>query len=90
MADPFPSVLRATLLTRPGCHLCEEFLAQLVAARPQLAGCVEIADVDSRPEWRRRYGYRIPALLDAHGELVCALRFDAQAVDEKLKNVPKA
>lgn len=56
------------LLTRDGCGLCEEFEHALRAQHPQLA--VAMADVDSRDDWRRRYGLRIPVLLDRWGEAV--------------------
>jgi hypothetical protein len=68
-----------TLLTRPGCHLCEEFRGELEAAFP---GRFEVREacVDDDPEWRRRYGLKIPVLLDAQGRLLCATRFDAAAL----------
>jgi len=37
------------------------------------------ADVDSRPDWQRRYGLRIPVLLDGWDEVVCEAHFDAEA-----------
>lgn len=52
-----------TLLTRTGCHLCEQ-------ARPVLAGiCEEYGasllevDVDAEPELRAEYGDRLPVFL---------------------------
>jgi hypothetical protein len=75
--------VKLTLLTRPECGLCEEFAAELASHRPDLE--VEHADVDSRPEWARRWGLKIPVLLAADGQLVCAERFDAGAVDALLR-----
>jgi hypothetical protein len=68
-----------TLLSRPGCHLCEEFREELEQAFGGRFSLTE-ADVDSRPEWRDRFGLQIPVLLDENGALVCATRFDEQAV----------
>jgi hypothetical protein len=64
------------LLGRPGCHLCEEFRDELEAAFPGRFDVKE-ACVDDDPDWRRRYGLKIPVLLDASGALVSASRLDA-------------
>ncbi|HLV59013.1 MAG TPA: glutaredoxin family protein [Natronosporangium sp.] len=60
---PVPDDVRITLLTRPGCHLCEparEAVARVGAA----AGVrwVEV-DVESDPELEREYGGRVPVVL---------------------------
>ncbi|QLG11698.1 glutaredoxin family protein [Deinococcus sp. D7000] len=47
-----------TLYTRVGCHLCEQ--AQEHLARLEFQ--VQLLDVDSRPEWRQRYGHDVPVL----------------------------
>ena len=66
------------LLTRPGCHLCEEFRTDLEAAFPGLTFAER--GVDERPDWRGEYGTEIPVLLGAAGEPVCRTQFDAVAV----------
>lgn len=63
------------LLTRPDCGLCEEFREALEQAFPGRFDVRE-ACVDDDPEWRRRYGLKIPVLLDEDGTLLCATRFD--------------
>lgn len=76
---------KVTLLGRPGCHLCEEFEFELLAhAGP---GTLQIAleDVDSREDWKRRYGMKIPVLLADDGSLICATRVDVSAVDQLLR-----
>lgn len=70
--------LTYTLLTREGCGLCEEFE---VALRAHLPGVeLVLADVDSREEWRRRYGLRVPVLLDQWNEVVAEGHFDPAAL----------
>lgn len=72
---------RWLLLSRPDCHLCEDFEAAL---REHLAGApfsLDHADVDSRGEWKMRFGIRIPVLLDEHGEVLAEGLFDADAFD---------
>lgn len=73
--------LRLLLLNRPECGLCEEFEAEL-RSHPGFAGLdLAHADVDSNADWRRRYGLRVPVLLDAWNEVVCEGRFDAEAFE---------
>ena len=70
------------LLSRPGCQLCDEFLEELAHAFPALV--VGTADVDSRPDWRERYGRRIPVLLDSAGQVLGEGVFDAKALSGRL------
>jgi len=58
-----PRRVRLTLLTRQGCHLCDdarEALARLAEAAGE--GWTEV-DVDSDPEMQREYGDRVPVVL---------------------------
>jgi hypothetical protein len=61
-------VLKLTLYSRPECHLCEAFLADL---EPLLGPdvSVETVDVDSSVALERRYGLRIPVLAAGDVEL---------------------
>ena len=70
---------RFTLLTRPGCHLCEDFEAEAAALLGTRAE-IEAVLVDHHPEWQRLYGGRIPVLLDEAGRFICAVTVDANAV----------
>jgi hypothetical protein len=81
---PAPRRPRLILLGRPDCELCEDFAAALLAAFGEACELVH-EDVDARPEWQRRWGLKIPVLLDARGELVCAERFDAAEVAAALR-----
>lgn len=76
--------MRLRLIGRPGCHLCEELLEALQTEFPNQAWTIEQADVDSREDWQRRYGLKIPVLLDDDGSVVCATFFDAEAVGDWL------
>jgi len=67
------------LLRRPDCHLCEEFRAELEQAFPGRFDVRE-ACVDDKPEWRERYGLKIPVLLDEQGTVLCANRFDPEVL----------
>lgn len=73
---------RLLLLGRADCGLCEELEAEL-RAHPGFAQIeLHLDEVDSQPEWQRRYGLRVPVLLDAWNEVVCEGRFDATAFEQ--------
>jgi glutathione S-transferase len=44
----------------------------------------EQVDVDSDPALARRYGTRVPVLVDAEGREICHARLDAPALRERL------
>lgn len=74
---------RFTLLTRPGCHLCDDFEGEVLAAFGQRVE-IEAVQVDHHPAWRAEYGLRIPVLLDAQDRFVCAVTVDANAIEAAL------
>ena len=80
MTAPASRVL--TLLLREECELCEQMSAALAAlARRVALPPVSTADVDSDPQWQRRYGLQVPVLL-LDGTPVCRTRLDeAQLLD---------
>jgi len=64
--------------SRPGCHLCEvllEQLLELVRGRAEL--CVH--DIESREDWRERYGLIIP-VVEVEGTELCRFKLDRNAV----------
>lgn len=74
---------RFTLLTRPGCHLCEDFEAEvLVAFGKRLE--IEPVLIDHHPAWLAEYGLRIPVLLDAQDRFICEVRVNANAIEAAL------
>ena len=64
--------------SRRGCHLCEvlvEELADLVADRAR----VDVHDVDSRDEWTRAFGLRVP-VVQVDGRDICEFTLDRDAI----------
>jgi hypothetical protein len=52
------------VLSREGCHLCEDMLRELAALESaQSIPPVSVVDVDSDPELARRFGLKVPVLL---------------------------
>jgi hypothetical protein len=78
-------MIKLTLYSRPECHLCEAFLADL---EPLLDAevVVETVDVDSSVALERRYGLRIPVL--AAGEIeLSGYPLDRERVRRYLESV---
>ncbi len=70
---PVSVALEFVLYSRPGCHLCDEMLAELAEMSEGRAVDVRVVDVDGDPDLRRRYGLRIP-VLTVSGEEICSAR----------------
>jgi hypothetical protein len=56
------------LLTRPGCHLCDDLEGQLTS----LGLPYKLVDIDADPSLQQRYTYAIPVLLHGDTELARA------------------
>ena len=67
------------VFSRRGCHLCEQLIEELV---PLVRGEFEVVvrDIDTREDWKRRYGARVP-VVEYDGEVVCQYHLDRQALN---------
>ena len=75
---------RLTVVQRRDCHLCEEMIAELAAlARRLPLPPLEVVDVDSDPQLRRRHGLDVPVLL-LDGSVVCRHRLDLKELTRLL------
>ena len=79
-----------TLITRQGCHLCEEasndlarLLARFTELHPDKPYTVDVVDVDSDSVLRDKYSEEVPVLL-LNGEQVSFFRIDVERVLAKL------
>ncbi|WP_236789789.1 glutaredoxin family protein [Amycolatopsis sp. GM8] len=52
-----------TVMTRQGCHFCEQAEQDVERICGELGVAWETADVDSDPEWRAEYGDYVPVIL---------------------------
>jgi predicted thioredoxin/glutaredoxin len=67
---------RLTLVRRHDCELCEEMLRELTVLGSKMAlPPLELLDVDSDEQLRRRHGLEVPVLL-LDGTVVCRQRLD--------------
>ena len=62
-STPEGSVPRVTLLTRSGCHLCQDAEAALAALSAELGFGWHMIDVDADRAVQDRYGDRVPVIL---------------------------
>jgi hypothetical protein len=81
------ATVRFQLVTREGCELCEEMLAELQRFCTGREASIELLDVDTDRELLARYGHRVPVLL-LDGEPVCHARFDSAEVERLLRASP--
>ena len=58
-------MIQLTLLSRPGCHLCDEMkeVVRRVTASAQPPVEIEEIDISTDPDLEARYGLEIPVLL---------------------------
>ena len=66
-------MIHLTLLSRPGCHLCEEMRREVDAVLAGRPHEWEVIDVDTDPDLQLRYGDSIPVLF-VNGRLFAKIR----------------
>jgi predicted thioredoxin/glutaredoxin len=71
--------VQVVLVTRQGCHLCDEALALL----RELGHDPELADVDADDELFRLYDWRVPVVL-ADGAVIAEGRINRKQLEEAL------
>ena len=64
--------------SRPGCHLCEVLVEQLL---PLIRGQLElqICNIDTESDWQQRYALRIPVVVFDQRE-ICHYNLDKDAI----------
>lgn len=76
--------MRATVYSRPGCHLCEEAidaLAGLLSEHPSLE--IDEVDIEGDEDLHRLYLERIPVVM-LEGKIVSELVFDVDRFRARL------
>ncbi len=66
-------MIRLTLLTRPGCHLCDDMKALIHRTDERHHVRLEEVDISSNAELVRRFGTEIPVLMRG-GDVVARTR----------------
>jgi hypothetical protein len=68
------------LVTREGCHLCDEMAALLDEVLPSHGLTWSLRDVDAEPDLRARFTDVVPVLL-RDGQPVAKIRTDRRALE---------
>ena len=77
-----------TLYGKPGCHLCDDARAVVVAVREERDFTLTEVDVSIDPGLHRRYGERIPVVA-VDGEELFEFHVDADALRIALDRVTR-
>ncbi len=77
--------LELTLLTRAGCHLCDQALRQIEPLVSKLGAHLRLVDVDSDRVLREDYGLEVPVLFLGNRE-VARHRFDPASIRSALSS----
>ncbi len=64
--------------TRQGCHLCEVLIEELLPLIEDKLP-LELRDIDTNPEWRKRWSTDIP-VVEYDGKVVCTHFLDRDAI----------
>ena len=72
------------LVTRAGCHLCDDMAHLLDCALPELGLAYEAVDVDADEAYRARFGEVVPVLL-RDGLPVAKIRLDKEQLTRILR-----
>ncbi len=73
------------LFGRPGCHLCDLMLEELLPLTRGRAD-VDVHDVDTRLQWHEKYDIRVP-VLEYKGRVVAEIRLDHAVIAEILAEI---
>ena len=71
------------LLTRPGCHLCEEMKELLTSLSREVTVSVEEIDITGDKTLEKQFGSEIPVLLHKH-QVIAKVRISKSALLEQL------
>ena len=77
---------RVTLYGKPGCHLCDDARAAVLAVRDARPFDLDEVDVSVDPALNRRYGERIPVVM-VDGEELFEYFVDPVVLTERLDRV---
>lgn len=78
MAPEAPRAKDIRVYSRPGCHLCEQLIEELLPILRQRIR-VDVVDIDTSASWLAKYGSRIP-VVEYAGREICQYTLDAAAI----------
>ncbi|MFL2433704.1 MAG: glutaredoxin family protein [Vicinamibacterales bacterium] len=72
------------ILSRPGCHLCDEMKELLTSLSPEVTVSVEEVDITGNKTLEKKFGSEIPVLLHKH-QVLAKIRISKPALLEQLR-----
>jgi len=81
-----PARAQVILYTRPGCHLCEEAKAEILAARCADEYTLEEVNIETDPALMELYGWEIPVIV-INGIKAFKYRLTATEFKRKLRRL---
>ena len=82
-----PVKAHVIIYTRPGCHLCEEAKAEMLAADCAASYSLEEINIDADPALKARYGWEIPVIF-INGVKAFKYRLTAKEFKKRLGRIP--
>ena len=80
-------MLRLTLYTRPGCHLCDTMKDVVDAIAQDETVMLRKVDITGNIDLERRFGVEIPVLMRDDGQVVARVRTTRAALLESLRTI---
>lgn len=74
------------LYGRPACHLCDEMADEIGTALRGQDYRLHVENVDSRADWRERFGLRVPVLTLTDGSELCEVRLNPEVLREAIRS----
>jgi glutaredoxin len=78
-----------TIYSKPGCHLCEEAKASILAAGCNDEFTIEEINIEEDAQLKERYGYDIPVIL-INGIKAFKHRVEPREFKEKLRRFTRS
>ena len=72
------------ILSRPGCHLCDEMKELLASLSREVTVSVEEVDITGNKTLEKKFGSEIPVLLHKH-QVLAKIRISKPALLEQLR-----
>lgn len=79
-------MLRLTLYTRPGCHLCDAMKSMVDAIARNEPVTLREVDITGNGDLERHFGVEIPVLVH-DGQVIARVRTTRAALLESLRNI---
>jgi len=84
VTGPVLSLPTIEVYSRPGCHLCEQLIEELM---PRIRGCLQLQvhNIDTRADWSEAYGLLIP-MVRFDNRQICHFSLDHAAIDRIVRD----